>query len=190
MSEIFKSSEFQEKAAISIQIVVLDYNLSRFGPFILSIVSAMCVLKSRNLTAESDILLQIMLHTFKNEQFIDHLSQALSAATKLFGLPDFDIVKSSTKTNDYFINNFDDKEEDDDEDGEAILLMKSNSNLADDASNTTLCRSVTSSPILPMSQIVKCSRKVNCAESENSSHKKRKNMFRIKRKVICKRSLN
>lgn len=39
MSEIFKSPEYTSKTAIFIQIATLDYNLSRYGAFILAIVA-------------------------------------------------------------------------------------------------------------------------------------------------------
>lgn len=185
LSEMFQFDEFKEKAAIFLQIALLDYNLSRYGPFVLSLLAIVCVLKSKDWVAEYRILLELVYHTFNDDDFLAQMVKVSRVAGVLFQMPtlpdDFDNVQNR------FEIITEDKIFEDDEHKTQTTL---NQSLTSDASFTALPDLGDESSNLPLLQIDKTSAKSKSLHSSTSEKNKKKMMYKIKKRLICKRRLN
>lgn len=191
LAKIFKTSEFQQKAFIFLQIAILDYDLSRFSAFVLWVVAALWVLKANNHL----FLKFIILKSFPEEDFVSQLDAAMKVAKDLFNLP------LSEDEFEKFQQLFDDI----DEEGEKTMKEDScsyNKELSRDGSSSTLEYSTKEIPLLgdgSQGSISNPSPLKNSrrnwkeeVDQENVSYDsmKREKMLKIKRKVISKQKLN
>lgn len=189
LSEIFKSQEFASKVSIFIQIAVLDYELSRYGPFNLAIVAILWVLKSKDQLAEYYLFLEYILTMFDDEDFEAQLLNACKVATKLFGLHlDLNLPIKFEDEIDAEPADCHFEESDDDE-----VCQELNRSLSSVASQSTIWRSVNASPLPKVKKLIWVSSKKTDMKCNFLAPEARKRflMFRKKKgKVICKRNLN
>jgi hypothetical protein len=99
--EIFSNQQFISKVSRYIQVIILgnifehvknifiiliDYNLSRYGAFTNAIVASLLTLRSTSQLAEYFIFLKLIANSFTNEAFSVRLYNAVGASSELFEL--------------------------------------------------------------------------------------------------------
>lgn len=185
LREVLSKDEVKSKISIFNQIWILDYNLSRYGPTILSIVSVLLVLRNLGLIAELACFRYLLPRIVKSNPFTEDLEQAEWLAMDIFWIP---------------------KAEDDEE--EMLLQPEENyhevwyqlekpeevgdlnRSYVSDQSQSTAYKSFNSSPIPPFSHKITIEKDWQGDEFIMGDRLRRKEkIFSKKRRVICKRAL-
>ena len=159
--------------------------MSRYGAFVLSVVAATCVMKSKKKYAEYFLFLDLIMQTFKHDALAIQLYDASKAANELFGLldTDEDVVKFKEILGFRLEGSQVELEQ-------VEVSMELNNSLTSESSQSTLWGTPASSPLPSFSQTRSFAiRNALSQEAMTPNSRKQHCMLRIKRKIICKRRL-
>lgn len=127
-------------------------------------------------------MLQVIFRNFKHEKLAENIIKAMKIATELFGLASQNISNGDFEI--LIWNAY--KEE---EGNQEEVWKKLNKSATSDTTNSTLCISQTSSPVLPLMQELSYYKKEEDQEKVAAALAKKQKMYLIKRKIISKRKL-